>query len=94
MTSWSSKASRHRRNKSSAEGAIIVEQKRCSTIDREAKSLRDDGERNLQPTPRADAHGADVGERLQRTIEILFEDAARVELWACALSGFAQPVPD
>jgi hypothetical protein len=33
-------------------------------------------------------------ERLERTIDILCEDAARVELWACALSGFAQPVPD
>ena len=32
-------------------------------------------------------------ERLQRTIDILCEDAARVELWACALSGFAQAVP-
>jgi len=37
---------------------------------------------------------ADVGEQLQRTIDILCEGAARVELWACALSGFAQPVPD
>jgi hypothetical protein len=32
--------------------------------------------------------------RLQQTIDILCEDAARVELWACALVGFAQPVPD
>jgi hypothetical protein len=35
---------------------------------------------------------ANVGERLQQTIDILCEDAMRVELWACALSGFAQPV--
>jgi hypothetical protein len=31
-----------------------------------------------------------VRERLQRTIDALFEDAARAELWACALNGFAQ----
>jgi hypothetical protein len=35
-----------------------------------------------------------IRERLQRTIDILCEDAARVELWACALNGFAQAVPD
>ena len=35
-----------------------------------------------------------VRERLQRTIDALFEDAARAELWACALNGFAQAVPD
>ena len=37
---------------------------------------------------------ADVGERLRRSIDLVCEDAARVELWACALNGFAQPVPD
>jgi hypothetical protein len=31
-----------------------------------------------------------VRERLQRTIDALFEDAALAELWACALNGFAQ----
>ena len=35
-----------------------------------------------------------VRERLQRAIDALFEDAARAELWACALNGFAQAVPD
>jgi hypothetical protein len=32
-------------------------------------------------------------EQLQRTIDLLCDDAARVELWACALNGFAQAVP-
>jgi hypothetical protein len=32
--------------------------------------------------------------RLQRMIGLLCEDAARVELWAGALSGFARPIPD
>jgi hypothetical protein len=32
-------------------------------------------------------------ERLRQVIDLLCEDAALVELWACALSGFAQPVP-
>jgi hypothetical protein len=32
--------------------------------------------------------------RLQRMVGLLCEDAARVELWACALSGFARPIPD
>jgi hypothetical protein len=31
---------------------------------------------------------------LRQAIDALCEDAARVEFWACALSGFAQPVPD
>jgi hypothetical protein len=35
-----------------------------------------------------------VEQRLQRAIDAVSEDAALVELWACALSGFAQPVPD
>jgi len=46
-----------------------------------------------RPAP-DDCHASDAGERLQRTIDILCEDAACVELWACALSGFAQPIPD
>jgi hypothetical protein len=37
---------------------------------------------------------ANVGKRLQQTIDVLCEDAARTELWTCALTGFAQPVPD
>jgi hypothetical protein len=37
---------------------------------------------------------ANAGKRLQQTIDVLCEDAARAELWACALTGFAQPVPD
>ena len=32
--------------------------------------------------------------RLQRTIDLVWEGAARIELWACALNGFAQPDPD
>jgi hypothetical protein len=46
-----------------------------------------------EPTAGATSE-AIVRERLERTIDILCEDAARVELWACALSGFAQAVPD
>jgi hypothetical protein len=37
---------------------------------------------------------ANVGDRLRQTIDVLCEDIARAELWACALSGFARPVPD
>jgi hypothetical protein len=44
--------------------------------------------------PEQRASAADAGEKLQRAIDLLCEDAARVELWACALNGFAQPVPD
>jgi hypothetical protein len=40
-----------------------------------------------------DLSEAAARERLQRTIDVLCEDAARVELWACALGGFAQAVP-
>jgi hypothetical protein len=32
-------------------------------------------------------------ERLRQAIDLLCEDAALVELWACALGSFAQPVP-
>ena len=34
-----------------------------------------------------------IGRRLQNAIDVVAEDAALVELWACALSGFAQPIP-
>jgi len=44
--------------------------------------------------PPEQAPTAELEERLQRTIDIVCEHAARVELWACALNGFAQPVPD
>jgi hypothetical protein len=37
---------------------------------------------------------ADVGEQLRRSIDVVCENAALVELWACALNGFAQPLPD
>jgi hypothetical protein len=33
-------------------------------------------------------------QRLRNAIDVVSEDAALVELWACALSGFAQPIPD
>jgi hypothetical protein len=36
----------------------------------------------------------DAGERLRHSIDVVCENAALVELWACALNGFAQPVPD
>ena len=35
-----------------------------------------------------------AGERLLRTIDTIEADVALIELWACALSGFAQPAPD
>jgi hypothetical protein len=41
-----------------------------------------------------EAPAPDAGERLQHTIDIVCENAARVELWASALNWFAQPVPD
>jgi hypothetical protein len=34
-----------------------------------------------------------IGRRLQNAIDVVAQDAALVELWACALSGFAQPIP-
>ena len=35
-----------------------------------------------------------AGQRLLRTIDAIDADIALIELWACALSGFAQPAPD
>lgn len=35
----------------------------------------------------------DINRRLQEAIEGLRKDCLRVEIWASALSGFAQPVP-
>ena len=35
-----------------------------------------------------------IEQRLQKAIDLVTEDAALVELWACALSGFAQCLPD
>ena len=35
-----------------------------------------------------------VQQRLFGAIDAVLEDAARVELWASALNGFARPVPD
>jgi hypothetical protein len=35
-----------------------------------------------------------AGERLLRTIDAIDADAALIELWACALSSFAQPALD
>ena len=34
-----------------------------------------------------------IEQRLQKAMDLVSEDAALVELWACALSGFAQPIP-
>jgi hypothetical protein len=33
-------------------------------------------------------------ERLLRAIDAIDENVALIELWACALSAFAQPAPD
>jgi hypothetical protein len=35
-----------------------------------------------------------IEQRLRKAIDVVSEDAAVVELWACALNGFAQPIPD
>ena len=35
-----------------------------------------------------------IEEKLREAIDTLRADAARVELWASALQGFARPVPD
>jgi hypothetical protein len=35
-----------------------------------------------------------AGERLLRAIDAIDADVALIELWACALSSFAQPSPD
>jgi hypothetical protein len=42
----------------------------------------------------ADAAETPIELRLRKAIDIVSEDATLVELWACALSGFAQPIPD
>jgi hypothetical protein len=34
-----------------------------------------------------------IGQRLQNAIDLMAEQANLVELWACALGGFAQPIP-
>jgi len=44
--------------------------------------------------PNREIPETDLRACLQRTIDLVCEDAARIELWACALNGFAQPVPD
>ena len=63
-----------------------------STIDvRSSKSERTMSESEKEAPELAAA--ADAGERLRRSIDVVCEDAALVELWACALNGFAQPVP-
>ena len=36
---------------------------------------------------------SDPTKRLQASIDTVCEHAARAEIWACALSGFAHPVP-
>ena len=46
------------------------------------------------PEPNRETPETELRARLQRTIDHVCEDAARIELWACALNGFAQPVPD
>jgi hypothetical protein len=45
-------------------------------------------------TALSDAPESLAGERLLRTIDAIDEDVALIELWACALSSFAQPAPD
>lgn len=40
------------------------------------------------------AGGDLISERLQESLARLREDIDRVELWANALEGFSQPVPD
>ena len=42
----------------------------------------------------SDAPQNPAGERLLRAIDTIEEDVALIELWTCALSGFAQPAPD
>jgi hypothetical protein len=44
--------------------------------------------------PEQQPTAADADEKLHRLIDLVCEDAALVELWACALNGFAQPVPE
>jgi hypothetical protein len=51
--------------------------------------MRETGNRGSKQGPMVNAD-----ERLQRSIDVVCENAALVELWACALNGFAQPVPD
>ena len=40
------------------------------------------------------AGGDKISERLQESLARLREDIDRVELWAGALEGFSQPIPD
>jgi hypothetical protein len=41
-----------------------------------------------------DASNTDITRRLQSAIDKLHEDVHRVEVWAAALTGFTQPVPE
>lgn len=41
-----------------------------------------------------DAPETDITRRLQLAIDKLHEDVHRVEMWAAALTGFIQPVPE
>jgi len=52
------------------------------------------GRRTPRETTLSDAPENLAGERLLRAIDTIDEDVALIELWACALSGFAQPAPD
>lgn len=40
-----------------------------------------------------DPAGEGIARRLQEAVDRLHEDIRRVEIWAGAMSGFAQPVP-
>jgi len=97
MTCSSPKASRHGRNKSSAAARKLWNEKGCSTLDLASRTQRRASETTVSETSDRtsdESPAANVRKRLQQTIDFLCEDAARVEFWACALSGFAQPVPD
>ena len=50
--------------------------------------------KNKETKMTPDAPGQAIAQRLQEALDQLHNDVHRVEVWAGALTGFAQPVPD
>jgi len=73
-------------SKSSGGARATVERKRGCRLDVTRGS-------RAAETTLDDAAETPIEQRLQKAIDVISEDAALVELWACALSGFAQPIP-
>jgi hypothetical protein len=56
--------------------------------------MPDTGKRGENVMTAGSAAGEKISERLQESLAQLRKDIDRVELWAGALEGFSQPIPD